>query len=332
MDRVAGELVDGHGRRIDYLRLSVLEQCQMRCFYCHPGRPRQKKANPRLPAARVIRLAAAFVGLGVRRVRLTGGEPLLRCDLEEIAAGISTLDGIEEVTLSTNAELLAPRAAALRTAGVGRVNVSLDSLDRATFARITGGGCLDRVVAGIDAALAAGLRPVKLNSVVMRGINDHEIGALLGFAREREVDLRFIETMPIGPAGADSSRLLVPADEILAAVRAHCGGELVPLLERRGGGPARYYRLDDGTTVGVISAMSRHFCADCIRVRLSACGDLQLCLGRPGRVGLGQLLADGASDLELQQAICQAIGDKPYGHDFADPATAATLEMTAIGG
>jgi cyclic pyranopterin phosphate synthase len=332
MEHAAKRLIDGQGRRIDYLRLSVVEQCQMRCFYCRPGR-RQPPAGPRLPAAALVRLAGAFAALGVTRIRLTGGEPLLRNDLDVIASGIAAFDGVREVTLSTNGELLAERAVDLQAAGVGRVNVSLDSLDRDNFTRITGNGDLDRVVAGIDAALACGLRPVKLNMVVMRGVNDHEIGPLLDFARTRGLDLRFIETMPIGAAGADGARHLVDADAILAAVRAHCESELVPLMGRRGGGPARYYRVgSDDMTVGVISAMSRHFCSDCNRVRLTAAGDLQLCLGRPGRVALGRMVTEGASDTELQSAIRAAVLQKQPTHGFADPAASAALEMSAIGG
>jgi cyclic pyranopterin phosphate synthase len=332
MGYVGNELIDGHGRRIDYLRLSVVEQCQMRCFYCNPGRSR-KAVGPRLPTSSVVRLAGAFVALGVKRVRLTGGEPLLRNDLATIAAGIRDCDGVEEVTLSTNGERLAPMAAALHSAGVSRVNVSLDSLNHNTFERITGNGDLGRVIGGIDAALACGLQPVKLNMVVMRGINDHEIGPMLDFARERELDLRFIETMPIGAAGAVGSRRLVPTDVILDRVRDHCGHDLVPVMDRRGGGPARYYRVGNSAmTVGVISAMSRHFCSDCNRVRVTASGDLQLCLGRPGQVALGGMIREGASDADLQRAIRGAVQRKPLAHGFSDPAASASLEMAAIGG
>jgi len=332
MGYVASELIDGHGRRIDYLRLSVVEQCQMRCFYCHPGRNRAPAA-PRLPAASVVRLAAAFVALGVKRVRLTGGEPLLRNDLATIAAGIHACDGVEEVTLSTNGERLAPMATALHAAGINRVNISLDSLNHKSFRRITGNGDLSRVISGIDAALDCGLQPVKLNMVVMRGINDHEIGPMLDFASERELDLRFIETMPIGSAGVESSRRLVSSDIILNKVRDHCGSDLVPVMDRRGGGPARYFRVGNSAmTVGVISAMSRHFCTDCNRVRLTASGDLQLCLGRPGQVALGGMIREGASDDDLQRAIRGAVQRKPLAHGFADPAMSASLEMTALGG
>lgn len=332
MGHAARELIDGHGRRIDYLRLSVIEQCQMRCFYCHPGR-RKTAMAPRLSADTMIRLVAAFAALGVSRVRLTGGEPLLRNDLATIAAGVRALDGVEEVTLSTNGERLATLAADLRSAGVSRVNVSLDSVNRETFARITGNGNLDRVIAGIDAAIGCGLRPVKLNMVVMRGVNDHEIAAMLDFARDRDLALRFIETMPIGPAGVAGARHLVGAEEILAAVRRHCGTELVPDMDMRGGGPARYYRLGQGAmTVGVISAMSRHFCADCNRVRLTASGDLQLCLGRTQSVPLARMVSDGASDAMLQAAIQRAIGYKPLRHDFGNPAHSSDIDMVAVGG
>jgi len=326
-------LVDGHGRTIDYLRLSVIEQCQMRCFYCRPQRATRGDHVPRLAAAHLVQLAGRFAALGVRRFRLTGGEPLLRKDLVDIAAGVRDCAGVEEVTLSTNAEHLAPRAQALRAAGVSRVNISLDSLDPTAFAAITGGGDLARVLAGIDAALAVGLQPVKLNMVVHRGRNEDQIGPLLDFARARGLDLRFIESMPLGAAAAESAGLRVDAEAILAAVREHCGSELVPLLDRRGAGPARYYRVADSTMhVGIIAALSRHFCADCNRVRLSASGDLQLCLGQHRRVPLGQMVRHGATDADLEQAIMEGVRHKPLRHGFAEPGSAAGLDMMAIGG
>ncbi len=327
------ELTDPWGRRIEYLRVSATDRCNYRCLYCMPasGTPRARREELLRPdeVARLVRLFAAF---GVRKARLTGGEPLVRRGIVELAALIGAIPGIEDLSLSTNGHLLERYAPRLKAAGVARVNVSLDSLDRATFARITRGGDVAAVVRGVDAALAAGLAPVKLNMVVLKDINDGELERMVDFASARGVHLRFIETMPIGSAGQLGMDRYYSAGAILARVRAHLGQELVPVKPASGAGPARCYRIGAGTTtVGVISAMSQHFCAGCNRVRLTARGDLALCLGAGDRVPLGQMLRAGASDEVIGDAIREAIARKPERHRFSEAVHPAQF-MSEMGG
>jgi cyclic pyranopterin phosphate synthase len=329
------ELVDSFDRRIEYLRVSVTDRCNYRCSYCRPRAPARCELPDnvlgREELTRVIRL---FAELGVRRVRLTGGEPLIRRDLTEIAAAVGALPGIEDLSLSTNGHLLERHASALKLAGVRRLNVSLDSLDPATFALITGGGDVHAVRRGIDAARAADLAPIKLNMVVMQGVNDGEIETMLAFAVSRGADLRYIETMPVGPPGRASMAQYYPASRILERLRRYAGAELFPVRSSAGAGPARYYQLGAGPVrVGVISAVSRHFCAGCNRVRLTAAGDLVLCLGHGDRMALRPALRAGASDKALKELIRAAVARKPERHDFlAAPAATGEVPMSALGG
>ena len=257
---------------------------------------------------------------------------MLRRDLESIVEGVVALPGIKDVSLSTNGYLLERRAQRLRDAGLHRVNLSLDTLDRARFRTITRMGGLERVLTGIEAALAAGLAPVKLNMVVLRGVNDDEIPAMLEFAAARRLELRFIETMPLGTPGREAMPRHVPAREILERVRVHAGQDLVPVTSSAGAGPARCYRLGaSGATVGVIAAVSRHFCATCNRVRLSAAGDLLLCLGQEHRVSLRPLIESGVGDEVMEAAIRAAIRRKPWSHEFLDGGGAA-VDMSGVGG
>ncbi len=328
-------LVDSFGRRIEYLRVSVTDRCNYRCFYCMPaaGAPCERHEEF-LRHEELARLVRIFAELGVRKVRLTGGEPLVRKGIVNLAALIGRIPGIADLSLSTNGHLLERHAAALKAAGVARANISLDSLDPETFARITRGGDLGQVLRGIEAALAAGMTPVKLNMVVLKGVNDHEIEPMLDFALARGAHLRFIETMPVGEAGAQGMEHYYPADAILARVRKKTGAELIPVRGAPGAGPARCYRIGArGATVGVISAVSRHFCEGCNRVRLTARGELVLCLGRDDRVSLGERLRAGACDAEIRNEIAHAIARKPERHGFTDPAGVAPVHfMSAVGG
>lgn len=329
------ELIDSFGRRIEYLRLSVTDRCNYRCFYCMPrkgacfGRPGDILADDEL--ARLVRL---FVEMGVRRVRLTGGEPLVRRGLAELARAIGGPPGIDDLSLSTNGQLLGRYAQPLRRAGVKRVNISLDSLDPAVFARIARSGDLGAVLGGVDAALAAGMAPVKLNMVVMKGINDREIETMFEFAITHGLDLRYIETMPVGPQARASMACHYPAALILERLRRHAGAGLVPAKGSKGAGPARYYQIGSGPAkVGVISAVSRHFCAGCNRVRLTAMGELVCCLGRSDRVSLREPLRAGVSDEALQEIIRTAIARKPRRHDFLPDGTrTVSLPMSRVGG
>lgn len=275
-----------------------------------------------------------FTEFGVCRVQITGGEPLLRHDLVSLARMIGCLPGIDDFSLSANGHLLGRCARPLKQAEVKRINISLDSLDPVTFTRITRGGDVRVVRRSIDAALAAGMAPVKLNMVVMNGINDHEIEARLEFAIARGVDPRYIETMPVGPQAGDSMACHYPASLILERLRRHAGAELIPAKGSTGVGPARYYQIGAGPVkVGVISAVSRHFCAGCNRVRLTAAGELVLCLGHSDRVSLREVLRRGCSDETLKTMIRVAIASKPERHNFlAAGGEVVSIPMSALGG
>ncbi|MYM33462.1 GTP 3',8-cyclase MoaA [Duganella sp. FT50W] len=307
-------LSDRFGRTIDYLRVSVTDRCDLRCTYCMPKDFKGYEDPPDwLTFAEIERVVAAFARMGTSRVRLTGGEPLTRRNIPQLASRLSSLPGIRDLSLSTNGTRLARHAEALKAAGVTRVNVSLDTLDRDCMANITGRDCLPVVLQGLHAAKEAGLAPVKINMVAMRGVNDAEIDAMAAFCIEQEFMLRLIEVMPMGETGQNSSYLnLAPVQTRLAEKF-----KLKPQALELGGGPARYWTTEDGkASIGYITPMSQHFCATCNRVRLSVDGTLYLCLGQEQQYPLRPLLRGGATDAELEQAIREAIELKPREHDF----------------
>jgi cyclic pyranopterin phosphate synthase len=320
-------LVDPQRRVIDYLRISVTDRCNYRCTYCMPedGAAPVARADV-LAFDEIVALARAFVALGVRRLRLTGGEPTVRRDLPTLARMLRELPGVEELSLSTNGDRLAALAAPLRTAGVDRLNVSLDTLDAAKFARITGRGALPRVLAGLEAARVAGFASIKLNTVAVKGFNDGELAALCDFAWARGFVPRFIEQMPMAAGQTFVPGQLMSAAEIRAAiVDAHAGSRLVAHDDGddgvRGAGPARYHRLvsdhDAGAPrrFGIISPMTEHFCDRCNRARLSATGALHACLAHDDAVDLrGPLRAGG--ERAVVEAITAAIAKKRDGHEF----------------
>ena len=323
-------LRDSFNREIQYLRLSVTDRCDFRCFYCLPRGYRDFDTPEEwLTAEELERLVGQFAALGIRHVRLTGGEPLVRKELVDIASRLSALPGIDELSLSTNASRLGEFAPTLRQAGVSRLNISLDTLEEATFKRITGSR-LQPVLQGIEAARAAGFHPIKLNMVVMRGINDHEVERMVAYCMEHGLTLRFIETMPVGQGGRDASEHYLPLTEI--ETRLSRRYRLQPAA-MRGSGPARYFQIEDsGLVVGFITPQSQHFCESCNRVRLSATGDLHLCLGQEDRLALRPLLRSGASDEAIQEAIREAVTRKPERHHFNEAPTAIIRPMSALGG
>jgi cyclic pyranopterin phosphate synthase len=265
----------------------------------------------------LARIIKAFVDLGVAKVRLTGGEPLVRKNLSYLVEKISGFEGLEDIALSTNAHHLAREGEALHKAGVSRINVSIDSLQPKRFNRITRGGDLEKVLAGVDKALEIGMKPVKFNMVVMQGTNDDEIEAMVDFGLAKGVEVRFIETMPIGPAGVSMMNQHYSADKILARIKKHVGKDLIPSSGKTHDGPARNFVIGDtGTRIGVISAVSDHFCASCNRVRLTAKGVLALCLGQEDSVDLRTPLREGITDEGLQQLIIDALLNKPEKHFF----------------
>jgi cyclic pyranopterin phosphate synthase len=319
-------LADRQGRVIDYLRVSVTDRCNYRCAYCVPpeGAARRDRSET-LSFEEIAALVQIFVGLGVRRVRLTGGEPTVRRDLPALVRTLREIAGLEEIALSTNGHLLAELAAPLREAGVDRLNVSLDSLDPQRFARISRGGDLHRVLAGLEAARAAGFRGIKLNTVAIKGFNDDEIAPLCRFAWTRELIPRFIEEMPMADGHTYLPGTCLSAAEIRARVAEMAPDGRVIAEDGRtaaGAGPARYFRLAAGDPAGptigrfgIISPMTEHFCATCNRLRLSAGGAVHACLGYDDAVDLRGPLHSGGAEA-VGAAIRRALAGKRDGHGF----------------
>jgi cyclic pyranopterin phosphate synthase len=328
--KAATQLLDPFGRRIDYLRLSVTDKCNLRCFYCLPeGFKGFEEPEHWLRFDEIERVIEAFTELGVSRIRLTGGEPLVRRDLPQLAANLAALPGLDDLSLSTNATLLSRHAVALREAGVSRINASLDTLRPERFKEITGGR-LEPVLEGLMAAKAAGFSPIKLNMLALKGINDDEFEAMVEFCLEHDFTLRFIETMPVGSTGRNASEHYLD----LAVVQKSLSGrfDMIPGV-MPGGGPARYVQVQ-GTDlrIGFITPMSQHFCATCNRVRLAVDGTLYLCLGQDHKYELRPLLRQGISDAGLKEAIIEALALKPERHDFLDNPGQVVRFMSMTGG
>lgn len=328
-------LVDRFGRQVTYLRLSVTDRCDLRCTYCMAEHMTFLPRQDVLSLEELYRLARVFIRGGVRKIRLTGGEPLVRKNILQLFSLLAPhLDGgeLDEVTLTTNGTLLSRYAEALFATGVRRVNVSLDSLDAGRYARITRWGRLDSVLKGIDAALSAGLK-VKLNAVAMRGDFESEVDDLIGFAHGRGMDLTLIEEMPLGQTGHDRSQSFLPLDHLRRSI----GGRwtLVPIDDRTGG-PARYVRVaETGGRLGFITPLSCDFCASCNRVRVSCTGDLFTCMGSEGMVGLRQALRGEDPEATIGALIRDALGRKPKGHSFEISRQAVSgiaRHMSVLGG
>ncbi|HVZ86158.1 MAG TPA: GTP 3',8-cyclase MoaA [Polyangia bacterium] len=317
-----GTLIDPQARVVDYLRVSVIDRCNYRCTYCVPAEGAERRARDELLAfEEIAALVRVFAGLGVRRVRLTGGEPTVRPGLPALVGLLRAIPGLDEIALSTNGHLLDRWAAPLRAAGVDRLNVSLDSLDPRTFRALTGGGDLARVLAGLEAAAEAGFRAIKINTVAIKGVNDGEVAAICGFAWARGFVPRFIEEMPMAAGRTYHAGSCLSAAEIRAAVAAiDPSGQVVEDDggAARGGGPARYFRLTGAGPArrfGIISPMTEHFCASCNRLRLSATGGLHACLGHDDAVDLRAPLRTG-DPAAVRAAIRQALAGKRPGHTF----------------
>lgn len=322
-------LQDRFGRKVEYLRLSVTDRCDLRCTYCIPeGFHGFEEPAHWLTQDEVVRVVGAFARLGVSKVRLTGGEPLLRRDISVLAQRLGNLPGVEDLSLSSNATQLAHHAKALRKAGIARLNISLDTLDRERFAQVTRRDALDQVLDGLMAAKREGFAPIKINMVVMGGTNDDEIDAMVAFCMEHGFVLRMIETMPMGNTGRGAGYLdLQPVKERLQKRFGLVDGVM------RGGGPARYLRSPDGSfSIGFITPLSQHFCDTCNRVRLSVDGTLYLCLGQDEKLELRPLLRAGISDAELEQAIRDAIELKPQQHEFREQPGKIIRVMSLTGG
>lgn len=315
-ERVPSELVDSFGRHVRYVRISVTDRCDFRCVYC------MSETMTFLPRAQVLTLdeialvTRAFVEMGVEKVRLTGGEPLVRRDIDWLVEQTSALPGLRELAMTTNGAGLVKHAQRLREAGLDRLNVSLDTLDAERFRRLTRTGELTRVLEGLQAARKAGFERIKLNAVIMKGRNDDEVLDLVEFARAEGFDLSFIEEMPLGDI-SDHTRdeTFCSSDEVKAIIEER--HELIPTTESTLG-PSRYFRMSDSQSrIGFISPHSHNFCSTCNRVRVTAEGRLLLCLGNEHSVDLRAVLRQHPGDLDaLKRAIVAALPLKPERHHF----------------
>ncbi len=324
--------MDPFGRQIDYLRISVTDRCNERCLYCMPEGYKGWESNPdHLTAEEIIRVARVAAELGFRKFRLTGGEPLVRGDVPDIARAMTKIPGVESVGLSTNGLRLAALAQPLREAGLRTVNVSLDALDPHLYRRITGGD-VAKVLAGIQAAVVAGFERVKLNCVLMRGVNETELWPLVLFAAEHGLPLRFIELMPLTSTEVLTEKNFLPCGEAMQLLAQR--DELVPQPDRKlGHGPARYHLLKQtGALVGFIGALTNeHFCEQCNKMRLTADGKVRPCLGNHIEVDLRAALRHGADDGALKELLKTALRLKPLEHQFRTNYQPCR-PMTAIGG
>lgn len=351
-----GCLLDSFGRKIEYLRISVTERCNLNCIYCKPDKnsemidkneqneqneqseqSEQKEENEQykmnnqnsyknmISPEEYGRIVHAMATAGIKKVRITGGEPLLRPDICEIIKAVSAVKRIDDISLTTNGILLGKMALKLKEVGLKRVNISLDSLRECSFKHITGSSCLDRVMEGIEKSLEAGLGPVKLNTVLIRGINDDEIDNIIGLAKELPIDVRFIELMPIGDFGEKNADKIVYSSEIISTR---------PYLKRlenvKDRQPAEYYSIDGyNGRIGFISPMGHKFCKDCNRIRLTSDGKVRLCLGNNSEVDLMKVLKEKSE--ELDEFIKETVYSKPEGHNF-EQSFSSDRNMNAIGG
>ena len=309
-------LIDRFDRKITYLRISVTDRCDLRCIYCMSDDMQFVPRTQLLTLEEIIRVGKSFVDLGVNKIRITGGEPLTRKNILKVFEELGQLDGLDDLTITTNATQLTQYAQALHDAGVTRVNISLDTIRPERFSRITRVGKLSKTLSGIDAALAAGFQKIKINTVVLKHMNHDEVTDLVEFARNRGIDISFIEEMPLGNVNDHfRAETYYSSDNILADLRRQY--EIIATTEKSGG-PARYYRMPDSETrIGFISPHSHNFCDTCNRVRLTAEGRLLLCLGQEHSKDLRRVVRAHPGDEEaLHKAIVQSMQIKPRGHKF----------------
>ncbi len=329
----ANTLTDRFGRHINYLRISVTDRCDLRCVYCMSEDIEFVPRSQLLTLEELYRVGKCFVDLGVTKIRITGGEPLVRSNILQLFQQLGTLEGLRDFTLTTNGTLLARHARALKAAGVTRVNISLDTLDPDRFRAITRKGDIRRSLEGVDAALETGFQRVKMNAVILKHRNHDEVHSLVDFAQSRGMDISFIEEMPLGIVGDhDRAEAYYSSDQILQDLQRHYA--LTPSNESSDG-PARYYRIDGSPhRIGFISPHSHNFCDQCNRVRLTAEGRLLLCLGQEHSVDLRRIVrAYPLDDEPLRQAIIDSMQIKPEGHDFDLEAKPVIFRhMNATGG
>lgn len=327
----SGPLVDNFGRHVTYLRMSVTDRCDFRCVYCMSEDMEFLPKSQILSLEELEQIGRAFVDLGVTKIRITGGEPLVRRDVIHLLRSLGSMEGLKELVMTTNGSQLPRFAGDLRDAGVKRLNISLDSLDPERFRRITRTGRLEQVLDGIDAACDAGFEKIKLNTVAMKGRNDDEILDIVDFAVERGLDVSFIEEMPLGHIDDhDRQEVFMSSDEVRSVIEGAHGLMHTPETT---GGPSRYMRIPNtDTKIGFISPHTHNFCESCNRVRLTVEGLLLLCLGQEHSKDLRQVIRDNPGDPEpLRQAIIDSMAIKPKGHDFnleAEPVILRHMSVT----
>jgi cyclic pyranopterin phosphate synthase len=323
-------MIDGFGRRISYLRMSVTDRCDLRCRYCMAEKMTFLPRKDVLTLEELVALADIFIARGVKRIRLTGGEPLVRKGIDLLVAqlGWRIGNGLDELTMTTNGTQLARFAPVLFDAGIRRINISLDSRDPDRFRHITRRGNLGQVLGGIDAAATAGLR-VKINMVALRGVNEDEIAPMLRWCASQGHDLTLIETMPLGEVEEDRTEHYLPLSEVRARLAAEF--DLVPSLARTGG-PARYYEVDGlGIRLGLITPLTHNFCSGCNRIRVAATGTVFGCLGHDQKVELRELMRSGGADA-VNGELDRLLAGKPNGYQFrieeAKPAVERHMSVT----
>ncbi len=328
---VDSKLTDQFGRTVDYIRLSITDRCDFRCVYCMGEDMTFLPRDEVLSLEECARLVKVFVSLGVTKVRITGGEPLVRKNALWLFEEIGQMEGLKELVLTTNGSQLLKQAKALKQAGVKRINISLDSLDPERFKKITRTGDLNQVLAGLQASIDAGFEGVKLNTVLMCGSNDDEAIDLVQFAIDKKIDISFIEEMPLGEVNHARDSTFVSNADTLKLLQSKYS--LLPSTETTGG-PARYWRVaNTKTKIGFISPHSHNFCESCNRVRITCKGELYLCLGQDDKIDLMPLLrANPNNDAPLIAAILDSMAIKPKGHDFdlrrAEPAVVRFMSHT----
>ncbi len=320
-------LQDSFGRTFNTVRVSITDRCSMKCIYCRPGADTAgAPANDILTDDEIVRLATIFSGLGIKKIRLTGGDPLLREGLLKLVERLRPVTKGMELAMTTNAHFLTERAAALREAGLDRINISLDTLDEEKFKRIARGGSLKDVLAGIAAARAAGFPDLKINAVAMRGINDDEFPQLVAHASSVGATMRFIEFMPVGQSQSLWKDMYIPASEIIERLKSVLAPGETALPE--GHGPARHLALRDGGLVGIISGVSGPFCRWCSRLRITATGSIRPCLASPTEIDLKGPMRSGATDDAVAKLITEAAYQKAAGAEYST----AGKGMCSIGG
>lgn len=324
-------LVDPFGRRVEYLRLSVTDRCDFRCVYCMTEDPCFLPRDQVLHLEELAWIAQAFTELGVTKIRLTGGEPLVRTDCDQLVSLLGKLPGLKDLSMTTNGSRLTKLAKPMFDAGLTRLNISLDTLNPTLFTQLTRNGKLERVIEGIDAAIAAGFGRIKINAVILKQQNDNEVIDLVDFCRSRSLDIAFIEEMPLGEIDERKRARHCSSDEVKAIIETRYP---LKLSDKRTGGPARYYTMADSPIhIGFISPHSHNFCHECNRVRVTVEGQLLLCLGNEHSVDLKSIVRESPGDIErLKAAILAGIHLKPKQHEFNNNAVQILRFMNATGG